>query len=352
MLHVRNASGYYGAERCIVTWMRELAPRGYAFDLAVYPHEDASMGTFLDAVKETGASLHELPRGHAHAPRALAALVRLVRARRIDVLHAHENRSHVMAWLAGGLTGRPVVGTLHGYVPSSPKMVRMNALNRAFLRSGKLSALTVPTRRLADEIGGATVMPNALPAALAEAPLAAVTPEDPPAFGVVGRLNPEKGIVHFLDAVGELPATWRFLVVGDGALRTELSAHPAAARVEWLGFRADAPVLMRELRALVIPSLTEGVPLTLLEAMAQGVPVIASAVGGIPEVLTDGRDALLVPPADTGALAAAMRRVASEPGEARARAEAARERFLSSYTTARVADELDGLYRRLVGSAR
>lgn len=352
VLHVRNASGYYGAERCIVAWMHELVPRGYSFDLAVYPDSSASMREFLDAVAETGAAVHPLPRRHVHAPRALASLMRIVRGRRVDVLHAHENRSHLMAWLAGGLTGTPVVGTLHGYVPSSPKMVRMNALNRRFLRSGKLSALTVPTARLAEEVGEGIVMPNALPASLAAGAPSAAQPKDPPAFGVVGRLNPEKGVQHFLDAIVELPARWRFVVIGDGPLQGELEAHPAAARVEWLGFRSDARALMRELTALVIPSLTEGVPIALLEAMAQGVPVVATAVGGVPEVMTDVEHALLVPPGDAGALASAMRRAAEDIPGAQARALAARERFLAHYTTARVGDELDRLYRGLVGSAR
>jgi glycosyltransferase involved in cell wall biosynthesis len=231
-------------------------------------------------------------------------------------------------------------------------MERMNALDRFFLRAHLLSAVTAPSQGLAGAVGGATVMPNALPASLADGVLACHTPPDPPTFGVVGRLNPEKGIGHFLDAIGELPAAWRFVVVGDGPMRPVLEAHPAARRVDWLGFREDARTIMRGFTALVIPSLTEGVPIALLEAIAQGVPVVASAVGGIPEVLEDGRHARLVPAADASALARAMREVAGDAAAARGWAREARDRFLADHTSARVGDTLEALYRGLAGGAR
>ncbi len=346
VLHLRNASGYYGAERCIVSWIRALSGRGFGFDLAVYVNPDRSTTEFLSDAREAGATVHELPRAHRQSLTALSRLFRVVRSRKIDLIHAHENRSHVLGWLVGGLTATPVIGTMHGYVPARGGSHRMDRFNQFFLRGRRLSVLTVPSEQLAREIGvDATVMPNAAPAALAEADLSAAAPPDTPTFGVVARLSAEKGVQVFLDAIAGLPDGWRFDVLGEGPERDALRSHPAAARVSWGGYRPDAADRMREWSALVVPSFSEGVPLTLLEAMAQGVPVIATRAGGIPEVLRNGRDAILVDVGDADALAAAMREVADDAAGACERAAQARARFIEKHTPDRVAEVLERIYR-------
>jgi len=344
VLHLRNTSGYFGAERCIASWVGELAPRGVRFDVAAYVHPDPSTGEFLDDVARLGATVHRLPRGHAAMVSVVARLVGLVRSRGIDVIHAHENRSHGIGWLVGGITATPVVGTVHGYVPRSPKSRRWNRLNRWFLSGRRLAALTVPSSALARDLADARLVPNAADGALARGPLAAETPPEVPTLGVVARLSPEKGVDLFLDAVATLPPRWRAVVLGDGPERAALERHPAASRVRFEGYRSDARERMRDLTVLAVPSRTEGLPVTLLEAMGQGVPVVAAGVGGIPEAL--GGDAgWLVPPGDSAALARAIRAVVDDPAEAVTRARRARERFVDRYTLARAGDTLLALYR-------
>jgi len=325
--------------------MRQLAPRGYTFDVAVYDHPDPSTVDFFTAVEETGAALHHLPRSQARMLTNVARLVGLVRRRRIDVIHAHENRSHVVGWLGGGITATPVVGTMHGYVPTRSRMKWTNGFNRWFLSGRRLRALTVPTARLERELAsaGGVRLSNAAPDDLLDGPLAAERSVTPPTFGVIARLSAEKGVDRFLDAIATLPEEWRFLVIGDGPDRAMLSAHPAARRVQWEGFRADARARMRDLTALVIPSRTEGLPLTLLEAMGQGVPVIATSVGGIPEALEDGRTGVLVP-SDASGLDAAMRAIAADREERLAMARAARETFREHFTLSRAGETLAAIY--------
>jgi glycosyltransferase involved in cell wall biosynthesis len=129
-----------------------------------------------------------------------------------------------------------------------------------------------------------------------------------------------------------------FLVVGDGPLREELTDLTRQLgleqRVHFLGHRADARALIELLAVLVVPSFTEGSPLIILETMAAGVPVVASAVGGIPDQVRHGKEGLLVAPGDPGALGDALLRLLRDPAYARSLGEAGRERAASEFSYA------------------
>ena len=129
----------------------------------------------------------------------------------------------------------------------------------------------------------------------------------------VGRLSPEKGIDTLLDAAGRLPEGVRLTIVGHGALEPQVRAAAAAkpGRIDFLGQRSQPEVLAlwRRARVAVLPSYSDPFPFTVLEALSQGTPVVGSAVSGIPEMVTDGENGLLVPPGDGRALASAVSRI-------------------------------------------
>jgi glycosyltransferase involved in cell wall biosynthesis len=138
-------------------------------------------------------------------------------------------------------------------------------------------------------------------------------------FGYVGRLSEEKGLDHLLQAAGELrveASTSRILLVGDGPRRQDLEEAARGRgildRVHFAGFQRDTSGWYRAMDAFVLPSLTEGTPMALLEAMAQGLPVVGTSVGGVPAVVTHGENGLLVPPADAAALGGALTQLASD----------------------------------------
>jgi glycosyltransferase involved in cell wall biosynthesis len=139
-------------------------------------------------------------------------------------------------------------------------------------------------------------------------------------FAVVGRLTAVKGIGYALQAMASpsVPADVRLLVVGDGPLRGPLEAQAEASgiaqKVRFLGFRRDALAIIAHAEALLMPSLHEGLPYSLLEAMSLGVAVVASDVGGPRELLTSGETGFLVSVGDVESLRKAMLRLASEPG--------------------------------------
>ena len=173
--------------------------------------------------------------------------------------------------------------------------------------------------------------------------------------GVFSRLNPMKGIPYFLDAATVLAERFPdvcFLVVGDGAIRQELEEQARrmglGRRIAFTGFRSDVPELLSEAAVSVLPSLSEGTSNTLLESMAAGIPVIATRVGGNPEVIEDGVSGLLVPPRDSAALAAATARLLEDEALAARLGEAGMRRVSELFSIEGSVHETEHLYQRLV----
>jgi glycosyltransferase involved in cell wall biosynthesis len=143
-----------------------------------------------------------------------------------------------------------------------------------------------------------------------------------------------------------------FLVAGDGESKTELEDHARhlglGQRIVFTGFRSDVPDLLSEIAISVLPSLSEGTSNTLLESMAAGIPVIATRVGGNPEVIEDGVSGLLVAPRDSSALAAAMGRLLEDEGLASRFRQAGIRRVSEIFSIEGSVHETEHLYQRLV----
>lgn len=155
-------------------------------------------------------------------------------------------------------------------------------------------------------------------------------------IGVVARLVPEKGVQYVLDCLPKVVAAVpdaRLLIIGDGPLRDSLEARARVTGVEErvvFAGSVDARPLLPAISVLAVPSPTEGTPLAMLEAMAAGIPVVATAVGGIPDHLHQGVEGLLVAPADATAMGAALIRLLWNGDEARRMGEAGRQRVAQS----------------------
>lgn len=168
---------------------------------------------------------------------------------------------------------------------------------------------------------------------------------------VVARLAPLKGIHHLLDAVPAILARcpdFRLHIAGDGPERAALEQHAERLHlrdvVQFLGTVQDVPTLLAGARLFVLPSLSEGISLTLLEAMASGLPVVTTHVGGNPEVVLDGLTGLLVPPADSPALADALTRCWTEPRLCARFADAGRRRVCEQFDVRRMVSDYEAMY--------
>jgi glycosyltransferase involved in cell wall biosynthesis len=258
---------------------------------------------------------------------AVRRLAAHLRERRTDVLHAHMFRAELLGARAARLAGTPAfVATVHSSrVRSADDVAALAALNPLF------DHLVAPSEFIAAKLRREgrgpvplTVAPNGVdlerfahpsPATRRAARTSLGVPVDAFLVGVVARLEPEKGHRHLLaawPAVSEaIPQAW-LVVAGtgslDGSLRDQARAMPdeIAHRVVFAGDQTDVPALTAALDLAALPSIREAQGIALLEAMASGVPIVASAVGGIPETVRHGRNGLLVPRADPAALAAAV----------------------------------------------
>jgi len=269
------------------------------------------------------------------AVRALASYLRL---REIDVVHAHMYRAEVVGTRAAIAAGAPVVmATVHSSRQRSPEDVAALAA-----LTPSMDRLIVPSESIAAKIrregrGSApyTVIPNGVDLARFAAPAPPCTLRDEYAIpctdilvGVVARLEPEKGHRYLIEAIpvviakaprGPTPNGVWLAIIGEGSMEADLRAQaralpsPARDRIIFTGRRDDISAITADLDIAVLPSLREAQGISILEAMARRKPVVASAVGGVPEVVTDGVDGLLVPPESPAALAEALGRLVASP---------------------------------------
>jgi glycosyltransferase involved in cell wall biosynthesis len=261
--------------------------------------------------------------------RALTALVRLMRRERPHVVHTHTAKAGFLGRLAAYLVGVPViVHTFHGHVFRGYfGPLKTQVFIQLERRAARLSdvILTISEGLKADLAGFGIAPPERIRVVPLGLKLLALTrlddlrgdfrremgySTDMPLVGIIGRLVPIKNHELFLAAarrvVEALPET-RFVVVGGGERQAELEALTArmglSGVVRFTGWRRDLPAIYADLDMLVISSRNEGTPVSIIEAMAAGVPVVSTAVGGVPDLLRGGELGMLVPPDDPEALA-------------------------------------------------
>jgi glycosyltransferase involved in cell wall biosynthesis len=327
-----------GAESVVVALCAGLRARGHAVLLAALVGPGDEDHPVPARARALGVEVAVL----AHRTRAYlaerAAIVALLRRFAPDVAHTHGYRADVVAGLAARAVGVPRVTTAHGFIGGDWRGVAYEWLQlQAARRAAAAVAVSTPIveryRRAGVPGERIHLLRNAwsgrepLPRAAARRRLGL----DPaaPLVGFVGRLSWEKGPDLLLEAAARL-ARAHVVFVGDGPDRTALAARAAALglgeRVHFLGLVPDAGLLAAALDAYALPSRTEGTPIALLEAMAARLPIVAAAVGGVPDVVSEA-EAWLVPCDDANGLGAALGAALADPAAARARGDAARRRL-------------------------
>ncbi|HWA54267.1 MAG TPA: glycosyltransferase [Solirubrobacterales bacterium] len=309
---------------------------------------------------------------------ALIALIRLVRAYRPDIVETHTAKAGMLGRLAALLARRErpiVIHTYHGHVlrgyfgPLKTRAFR--AIERALAKaSDRLVGVSAATVEELVELGVAprskfTVVPLGLelgpflalgPASNGSFREEIGTAEDEVLFTYTGRLVPIKRpelMLRSLARARRQGAPARVAVVGDGLLRPQLEALArslgCAGAVDFLGYRRDLARIAAGSDAALLTSDNEGTPVALIEAAAAGRPLVATAVGGVPDIVIEGAG-LLAPPGDEGGLAAAISRISAEPDLRRAMGARARENVAAKFTVDRLLDDVDALYSRLLGA--
>jgi glycosyltransferase involved in cell wall biosynthesis len=325
------------------------------------------------ALGEAGVPVVKLPTraGYRHAlddARALRRLVSLLRGHRFEIVNTHSPKAGVLARVAASAAGVPAVVTAHGFAFNPAVRGRAGCalslqLERLLApRTRGFICVSGAVRRLALErrLAASAVLHTVHNGAPVCEPALAPVPEldrfaaEGPLAGCITVLRPGKGVETFLEAaphvLKRVPSA-RLAVIGNGSLDSTLKRDARALRLDGrLRFFGYSPPSARQLRSLdvfVLPSPWEAFPIASLEAMACGVPQVATNVGGIPEAVRDGTTGLLCPPNDPYRLADQIVRLVSDPGLRARMSHASRERHRRFFTLERMLDRTAAVFDRV-----
>jgi sugar transferase (PEP-CTERM/EpsH1 system associated) len=295
-------------------------------------------------------------------------LYRLLRHECPTILHSWMFHANLPGRVLGRLAGVPIIVT-------SRRNVNIGGVLREYLNrwTARLDDRVIAVCELARqaEIKRARVPPDKVvtiyngvdaeqfsatnPQVVAQVRQAFGIPVDVPLVGAVGRLHRQKGFADLLTAIAQVQEhipTVRLLLVGDGELRDDLEIQAQLSGlsnvVTFTGTRSDVPEILAGLDMFVLPSLWEGMPNVILEAMSASLPVVATAVGGTPEVVVDGVTGLLVPPRDPDTLAQAITCLLRDPDLRRKMGRAGRERGEQHFSIKKTVQETEILYETLM----
>jgi len=372
VLHLISPTGYYGAERWVVAQVRHLDPTRVEAHIAVTREGDDESPEILARARALGLSTHEITLAHRFDPRAASSVAKLACALDARVLHGHGYKSDLLAVLARRRAEAAVVSTPHGFEKAlSPKMRLYLAAGRwALQRAEVVAPLSSELEHRLLEMGVSAshirLIENGVDLSEIEAELAAApkVENDPRRHSserllvYVGRLTPLKNLDAMIRAFAKLCERRegvRLILVGEGperaALLEQVNRSAAKGRVDFLGYREDRLSLLRHCEIFSMSSTTEGIPRSMMEAMAMGLPAVAFDIPGVDKLLRNGETGIAVKLNDCEALASAWERlIDDEPSRLRMGA-AARRHIVEHYSAQRMASEYEKLYLELAGPA-
>lgn len=317
ILHLIETSGPGGAEKMLINLVVSLVPGDYTSIIGLMKD-----GWLSRVLSDLGYETLILPHKRSIDFEFSRNLLSVIKRKKIDLMHAHEFAMNTFGSLASAATGVPIVATVHGKNYYGEKWWRRLAYRLVSRQSRMIAVSDDIAEFLAHDIGISRrkimTIHNGIQTDLfitddsARAQYRSFfgLQEGQPLIGTVGSLYPVKGHTFLLNAlaiVKESVPDVKALIVGRGFLLDQLKSEALSLglgrNIEFLGFREDIPKLIQAMDIFVLPSLSEGHPLALLEAMASQKPVVATDVGGLREVVEDGKAGILVPPKDPRALA-------------------------------------------------
>ena len=344
----------------MVSMLSQRQGRDRAHVAAVLSPGDADAHPFVGALEAADIPVTRVvvgARSYLREYRSLGSLVDRLQPR---VIHTHGYRADVIGGAVARAHNIPTVSTVHGFTGGG----RRNRLNEAVqcfaLRYA--GAVMAVSRPLVDRLAHSGVArekirwipngfaPSAHTMTRDAARRALGIPADATVAGWVGRLSREKGPDVMLDALAQADRSWRLSMVGDGRERNRLTEQAARLgigdRVVWHGVVPNAGALMAAFDAFVLSSRTEGTPIALFEAMHARVPIVATRVGGVPDVVAP-EHALIVRAEQPGSIAEALAALRREPSAATRRADLARDRVLEAFSTESWIDAVEEVYHKV-----
>jgi glycosyltransferase involved in cell wall biosynthesis len=362
-----------GAQRVVAEEVLAFTPDRVQFDVVTLAD---SPGTSLaPELARRGIRIWRLPGRGLVDPRRLGRLTRVIRRTRPDLVHSQLEYANILGPLAARLAGRPTVASLQNVAVHQDKAATLKRLLEGVVLRALAARVIVVASSAVEESSrnfhlpkhALVAIPNAIDLRRTRLPdgfdRAAKRQQlglgaRGPLICTVARLHPDKGHRFLFQAAERLTEQYPeavFALVGRGdeeqELRAQASASAAAERIQFLGERSDVPEILASSDLFVLPSLNEGLSIAMLEAMAVGVPVVATDVGGASDILITGQTGWLVPSGDPTALADAIGDALSHPERARAYAERARAMVETDFSIETHARRLEALYRQVLAES-
>ena len=361
VLHIL-APGRYGGLESVVSLLaaRQCKAGQRVVVAAVIDAPDAST-QFIEGLQRQSVPTHVLrvqPRAYLSERATIRALCSELKP---EIVHTHGYRADILSCGIGRKLGIRTVTTVHGFTGGSRRLLLYEWAQRRSFR--QFDSVVAVSRPLAQQVvragvdpGRVSVIPNV--SSEVTAPLSRVAarrrlglPNDAFVVGSVGRIVRAKGFDLLIDALSrrEVPPETILAVVGDGPEREALEARAASQgvcdRVYWCGRVDDAASLYSAFDVFALASRAEGSPMSVLEAVNARVPVIASAIGGIPDMFEPG-EAILVPVGESEGIASAIQRIRIHPDQARVHADRARSRMAQDHSVDAWIENYASIYRR------
>lgn len=365
ILHLNAPTALAGAERVLLTYLENFDRNRFNITVASFLNHSRLDNHFTIKMPEFNIPYHKIPIGKGCLWREVWDTVRLLKEFNFDLVHTHGYRSDVAGFLAARIVGVPIIATVHGWMPISLKLRSYELLDRCFLK--KFDKVICVSRSLYEGLQpsgfrhnlvylhNAISINNAGNAKVFDVSAGrndlGIGKEDKIVLSV-GRLSAEKAVHLVVAAVKELLPYYggklRLVVVGDGPLRGSLEEvsrnHGIAEKVIFTGHVDDVNRYYASADIFVMSSVTEGSPMALLEAMNAGLPVVCTKVGGIPDIIQERVNGLLVEPNDVHALVKQMDCVLSNSAFSKRLSAEARNTISNHFDGGKWAQKIEKIY--------
>ncbi|MFM8251086.1 MAG: glycosyltransferase [Planctomycetota bacterium] len=369
VLHVRVVTGPGGGpEKTILNSPRFLGPLGYRAKLAyLHPPQDPGFERLRERAAALHAELISLPDRGAFDFRGLWQLIQLCRRERVAIWHAHDYKSNVFGLIVRCFARLKLVTTLHGWTDLTGRIPLYMKIDKWCLKYYRKSiCVSDDLRDVCLEVGvppdRCEVVYNAIDTVdyqrtktVTQAKAEIGAPPDGVLIGAVARLSPEKAFDRLIEATVALRRAGypvHLWIAGEGGWRPDLERIieqlDCGSYVRLLGHIHDPKTFYQALDIFALSSIREGLPNVVLEAMAYGTPLLATAVNAVPVLVEDQRSGVLVEPGDTAALERGLRQLLDDPDQARQMGIAARQRVEEKFSFQRRMEKIARIYREVL----
>lgn len=367
VLHLISSTGFFGAERVVIELAEASRIIAVNSIIGVFRNQHNIHIEVEHEARERGIETQIFGCKGRFDLRTIRSLRGFIRLNGIDIVHTHGYKANIYGYLATLSMNVKRITTCHNWLSKNLKMNLYEILDKLFLRT--FSMVVVVSEALKQEVLNYGIPQNKIAVinnginvnrfqnahnSLGLRKTFGIS-EDEKIIGTVSRLTAEKGHVHLLKAakniITEFPHV-KFLIIGDGPLKKELEGISSMLQLEgkviFAGLRKEIPDILGFMNIFVLPSLTEGTPMALLEAMAAGKPLIASRVGAIPKIIEHGRNGVLVEPGNSESLCSAITDLLRNPQKANTIALAGLKTINNKFSSQRMAEDYRQVYQKML----